>query len=278
MGNILWLASYPKSGNTWLRAFLANLVANRSTPLPLSELTKYCDDEARPDYFSAAAGRPSTELSVGEICALRPQVQASLVARRSGTLFVKTHNAAGSFDGYPLHNPNVTVGAIYVLRNPLDVAISMTHHFGLSLAEAIDRLAAEGLASANDALFVPQILGSWSRHVAGWTTQDNPRILVLRYEDLIEKPLKAFSKVAKLAGLADSRADIECAIRFSSFETLATIEKRDGFIEVSDKTRRFFRVGRANQWRTLLSRDQVARIVHDHREQMVRFKYVPAGY
>ena len=78
MGNIVWLASYPKSGNTWLRAFLANLVADGAEPVPLAELPQYCEDEARPELFSALAGRPSTGLSFDEICVLRPRVHVCL--------------------------------------------------------------------------------------------------------------------------------------------------------------------------------------------------------
>ncbi len=278
MGNILWLASYPKSGNTWIRAFLANLVANRPTPLPLSELPRYCSDDALPELYARLAGRPVTELDIGELCALRTRVHAAMVENRRGTLFVKTHNLAGSFDGHPLQNMALTSGAIYVVRNPLDVAVSMTYHFGLTVDEAIDRLAADGLATATDDLFVGQVLGSWSRHVSSWSDIANERIVVIRYEDLLEKPVKAFGKIAKLVGLGDNRQDIDRAIRYSNFQTLASIEKRDGFVEVSDKTRRFFRIGRANQWRTALTREQISRIIHDHREQMMRFKYVPAGY
>jgi len=67
MGNIVWLASYPKSGNTWLRAFLANLVADAGASVPLADLPQYCEDEARPELFTALAGRPSTELTFDEI-------------------------------------------------------------------------------------------------------------------------------------------------------------------------------------------------------------------
>ena len=137
MGNIVWLASYPKSGNTWIRAFLANLVANRSEPVALTDLPKYCEDEARPDLFGMIAGKPSTELSLDEIIALRPQVHALIAANARGSRFVKTHNFAGAMGGQPLHNASVTAGAIYVVRNPLDVAISMTHHFGITLDEAV---------------------------------------------------------------------------------------------------------------------------------------------
>ena len=278
MGNIVWLASYPKSGNTWMRAFLANLIANRSEPVPLNELARYCEDEARPEFFSAAAGRPSTELSLDEIIALRPQVHAAIAANARGTRFVKTHNYAGSIDGHPLHNPAVTAGAIYVVRNPLDVAVSMKHHFGLSVDAAIERLANEQVATQNDALFVTQVLASWSLHVKGWADMASERILVLRYEDLIEKPAKQFAKAAKLIGIGQDRARIERAVRHAAFQNLSSMEKKHGFIEASEKAPRFFREGRMNQWRDVLNREQVQRVVDAHREQMLRFGYVPAGY
>lgn len=278
MGNIVWLASYPKSGNTWLRAFLANLVANRSEPVPLAELPRYADDEARPDLFTQLAGRPSAELSFGEIAELRPQVHAEIAARAQGTRFVKTHNLAGSVDGYPLHNWTVTAGAIYVVRNPLDVAVSMTHHFGLDLDTAIERLGDDDVATANDALFVPQMLGSWSRHVRGWADMAGERVLVLRYEDLVLKPAKAFSKVARLVGLGQDRARIERAARHADFRTLSSLERKHGFVEASDKGAPFFRKGLTNEWRRAMSREQAQRVIAAHREQMARFGYVPAGY
>jgi len=278
MGNIVWLASYPKSGNTWLRAFLANLVANRSEPVPLNELSRYADDEARPDLFSALAGKASTALGIEEIAALRPQVHAEIAARAQGTRFVKTHNTSGSFDGHPLHNWEVTAGAIYVVRNPLDVAVSMTHHFGLDVDAAIERLGDDNVATANDELFVSQVLGSWSSHVKTWADLASERVLVLRYEDLIDKPSKPFAKVARLVGLGQDRARIERAQRHASFQSLATMEKKHGFVEASDKAARFFRRGRVNEWREALDREQIARVVAAHREQMARFGYVPVGY
>ncbi|HEU0276446.1 MAG TPA: sulfotransferase domain-containing protein, partial [Rhodanobacteraceae bacterium] len=160
MGNIVWLASYPKSGNTWLRAFLANLVANRATPLQPDELRAYGDAEARADRYSELAGKPNTELTPDEIAALRLPVHALIAQRAQGTRFVKTHNYNGSFDGHELVNWQVAAGAIYVVRNPLDVAVSMTHHFGLTLDAAIDRLGDERVASINDALFVSHFIAS----------------------------------------------------------------------------------------------------------------------
>ena len=106
-----------------------------------------------------------------------------------------------------------------------------------------------------------QILSSWSTHVANWADMNGPEILVLRYEELLEKPVKAFGKIARLVGLGDNRKRIARAIDHSSFPSLAKREKRDGFREVSDKTERFFRKGKANQWRKVLSRDQVRQLL-----------------
>lgn len=281
MGNIVWLASYPKSGNTWLRAFLANLVANRADPLRLDELTAYADDEALPERFSELAGRPSHELALEEIAVLRPKVHALIAQRAQGTRLVKSHNMAGSFDGQPLYNWQVTAGAIYVLRNPLDVAVSMTHHFGLPLDASVERLGNPQVATANDNLFVSQILSSWSSHVQSWAdaAERAPgKVIVLRYEDLLEKPAKHFAKAAKLIGLGQDKARIERAVKHTSFQTLSSLEQKHGFVEAVDEKTRFFFKGRANQWREALSRDQVQRIVDAHREQMQRFKYLPAGY
>ncbi|TLY52448.1 MAG: sulfotransferase domain-containing protein [Gammaproteobacteria bacterium] len=269
MGNIVWLASYPKSGNTWLRAFLANLIANRSTPVPLAELPNYGRLEADPE--------PSTQMNFDALCALRPQVHAAIAAAAPRTVFVKTHSMAGVHDGVPLLTPQVSAGAICVVRNPLDVAISMAHHFAIDLDAAIDYLGDERAASQNTQLFVSEFLGSWSAHVKSWADMEGPRILVLRYEDLIEKPAKTFGRVAKLIGV-DDRARVERAVAHASFASLAGMERRDGFVEVPIKGQRFFRAGRINQWRDTLSREQVQRVIVRHCEQMQRFRYVPAGY
>ncbi len=278
MGNIVWLASYPKSGNTWLRVFLANLIANGRDPVPLDRLPHYCDDEAQPELFSELAGRSSAELALEDISLLRPQVHAQIAARSNSTRFVKTHNRVGAFDHHPLQNMSVTAGAIHVVRNPMDVAISMTHHFGLSVDEAIERLGNENVATLNDELFVTQILGSWSSHTKGWADLASHPCLTLRYEDLLQNPGKQFSKVAKFIGHGNDRARIDRAVRHSTFKNLSAMEKKDGFKEASDKGKRFFRNGRMSEWRDVMTRDQIERIVARHREQMSRFKYLPSGF
>lgn len=278
MGNIVWLASYPKSGNTWVRAFLANLVADGREPVTLDELPRYCEDEARPELFSEVAGRPSTELGLDEIAALRPQVHALIAARSQGTRLVKTHNYAGRFDGHPLQNMAVTAGAVYVVRNPLDVVVSMKHHFGIGLADAIERLGNDQVATANNDLFVTQFLSSWSLHVQSWADIASDRIVVLRYEDLLSRPAKQFAKAARLIGLGADRKRIERAVRHASFRSLSSMERKSGFVEARDEATHFFREGRMNQWREELTPGQVHQVVEAHRDQMARFNYLPKGF
>ena len=278
MGNIVWLASYPKSGNTWMRAFIANLIANKPTPLALAELSNYARLESDPDLYTRIAGRPSTELDFDQLNALRPQVHAAIAAASPKSIFVKTHSMAAVHDGIPLITPAVTAGAIAIVRNPLDVVISTADHFGISIDDAIGYLGDERAATENSDLFVSEFLGSWSQHVKSWADMEGPRVLVLRYEDLLDKPAKGFGKVARLIGLDADRGRVDRAIANASFSSLAAMEKRDGFAEVPIKGKRFFRAGRANQWREALKREQVERVIARHREQMQRFRYVPAGY
>jgi hypothetical protein len=278
MGNIVWLASYPKSGNTWLRAFLANLLADARAPLAFDAWLQYAVDEANPERFSRISGLPSTQLDISALCRLRAGVHVDIAGVARGSVFVKTHNLAGSFDGNPLQNWQVTAGAVYVLRNPLDVCISFAAHFGLSLDDAIARMADPNLATSNDALFVSEIVGSWSQHVLGWTALAARGVLVLRYEDMLDKPLKAFTRVARMVGLGDDRARIQRAIAFSDFRQLRQMERNNGFREAASSDVPFFRSGRAKQWRERLTRAQVTQLIGSHREAMQRFGYLPAGY
>jgi hypothetical protein len=278
MGNIVWLASYPKSGNTWLRAFLANLIANRAEPVPLDELRNYCDDESLPERYAVLAGKPASELDYAAVSALRHRVHGQIAAANPRTVFVKTHNPASYPEGDPIHNPHVTAAAIYVVRNPLDVVVSMTHHFGLGVDEAIDFLGHEQAGTPNERLFIGQWLGSWSTHVAGWTSQTFHQSLLLRYEDLLEKPAKAFGKVVRLVAPTADPARVERARKHADFRILARMETRDGFIERSDKAKSFFRSGRTGEWRLALNRHQVLRVIERHRVEMARLRYIPSGY
>ncbi len=279
MGNICWLASYPKSGNTWIRAFLANYFSNQSTPVDINALHELSQSEASAfRYQHHVEGGDTTALDAEAICAIRPLVQAEMAQQAHGTAFVKTHNFLGEYKGYPLHNSAVTSAAVYVLRNPLDVAISVANYFALTLDEAIDFMAEEMTGTPSEEHNVPQIISSWSNHVQSWTGQADPSILVLKYEDLLDKPQKAFRKVVSHLGQPRDDKRLKRAIQFCSFAQMKQQERKGGFVERHENARSFFRSGRKNQWLQTLSDEQVARLVEDHREQMERFNYLPPKF
>ncbi|NND44947.1 MAG: sulfotransferase domain-containing protein [Xanthomonadales bacterium] len=277
MGNLCWIASYPKSGNTWMRAFVENYLQDPPRPVNINELFRLSTAEAEAERFRryVAAGQDLAAMSLEEICAVRPLVHADIAREAQGTCFVKTHNFLGEYGGVPLHNSAVTSGAIYLVRNPLDVVISMSNYFDTSLDQAIDSMAEEMTGTPNEARHVPQVISSWSTHVESWTARGEDSILVLRYEDLLDRPEKAFRKVESFLGAKKNPARLKKAIRFSSFRQLQQQEQQAGFVEKHENANAFFRSGSKSQWRERLSNSQVARIVDRHGEQMARFKYLP---
>ena len=275
MGKIIWLASYPKSGNTWLRAFLHNLLRNPSGPYDLNRLTDFTLSDNQVRWFQLFDPRPGPEIPKEEVAALRPKVHERMTRAFPDSVFVKTHNALVEDRGTPMITMEHTAGAIYVIRNPLDVVISHSHHYGLTIDESIKALNTPGLQSINDEIHVYELHGSWSEHVMSWTARPSPALHVVRYEDMLEAPVKTFGGIATFLGLKPSRERLQKAIRLSSFKVLREQEKRHGFIERSTHTEMFFREGRAGQWRKRLTPEQVEALTSVHREQMERFGYWP---
>jgi len=275
MGKIVWLASYPKSGNTWMRAFLHNLLADAARPFDINRLGELTGGDVEARLYEELAGQSATGLSPEQIAALRPAVQERLAAEAPGSRFVKTHSAMLNLAGIPAINLSVTAGAIYIVRDPRDVALSFAHHLGRPVDDVVELMARENAMSDSVPGMVADFLGSWSQHVLGWTARPSPGLHVVRYEDMLAEPQRSFGAVAAFLRLEARRERLERAIRHASFKVLAGQETRAGFREKSAAAERFFRSGRAGGWRDALTADQVARIEADHAVQMARFGYRP---
>jgi len=278
MGGIIWLASYPKSGNTWLRVFLANLQRDGQEPVNINELDRSPIASDR-GLFDKLTGLEASDLSPEEIDRLRPEVYERLAAEAREPLFVKVHDAyTYGADGRPLLSATDS-RAIYLIRNPLDVAVSFAHHLSRDLDTIIDNMAdAEyALAAASGKLHgqLRQRLLSWSRHVLSWLAAPLP-VLVLRYEDIMQQPLKTFSQAARFAGLPDEPARVRQAVAFSDFKELQRQEQERGFRERPPKAEKFFREGGCGTWRRELTLAQATRLILAHREVMQRFGYLTA--
>ena len=280
MGDIVWLASYPKSGNTWMRAFLHNLFRNDVKPADLNRMQgEILQSDGSLMWFRMVDSRPESEWSPSDVAAMRPKVCELIARGQQGSIFCKTHNALMTMHGHPTINLGVTSGAIYVVRNPLDVAASSADFMGTDLDQAIALMATDYLEMPHDPERnnVSIVTGSWSQHVESWTGNPNPHLHVVRYEDMIDKPSATFGRVARFLNLKPSRQRLLRAIRNSSFRTMQSQEAAGGFKERSDHQKRFFRRGKAGGWKDELNESQVQRICEAHGEQMKRFGYLPEG-
>lgn len=278
LGKILWLASYPRSGNTWLRAFLHNLLRNPAEAHDINRLQDLTliDGDAR--WYRDLDPRPLTQLSKEEVATLRPRIHAAMTRVSADTVFVKTHNALVEDRGTPMITLEHTVGAIYVVRDPLDVAVSYSHHYGVTLDEAVAAMNRHGNQSiANQENFAYELHGTWSENVDSWTANPNPSLLVVRYEDMAREPQRTFAAVAGFLGVRASPARIAAAVERSSFATLRDQERRRGFRERSRKSAEFFRAGEIGQGRRLLSAVLIDRLAASHEATMTRFGYGPAA-
>jgi hypothetical protein len=276
MGKLVWLASYPKSGNTWVRAFLHNYIAQPEQPYSINQLIDFTVAEPNVLFFEPHDPRPPAAWSLAEVQAMRPKVHRDLTRLHPDLVFVKTHNACLAVHDVPLCTPEVTEAAIYILRDPRDVAVSYSAYTGRGLDEIIGFMNAPQAANRATETQVFELLGSWSLHVGSWTRQQHGRMLVLRYEDLLERPAETFGRLIAFLGGAPDPARLARAVAFSSFETLARQEALQGYAaHASDAAAPFFRAGIAGQWRTALSPAQRARIEAEHQAIMRRFGYLP---
>jgi hypothetical protein len=275
MGGIIWLASYPKSGNTWVRTFLHNLLLNADRPADLNELTKFTIGDGNKIWYEQVTGKPFDSFSPEEIAALIPKVHQAYAQSRPDSVFVKTHSMLGKVHGIPLITPEYTAGAVYIVRNPLDVVISLSDHYGMTIDLGVEMITNPEAYSAETGRKLADYLSDWSNHVTSWQAMDKSRLHVLRYEDMLYKPEKTFGSMAKFLGLKPPKERLNRAIKFSSFAASRKQEEEKGFLEQSNKAERFFRVGKAGQWKTVLTPEQIERIVDAHRDVMESFGYLP---
>jgi aryl sulfotransferase len=274
-----WLVSYPKSGNTWMRMMLASLLSDGG-PIDINQLDIRIGIAtfAEMDEF---LGIESCELTREEIAAARPALHGAIAAEHDEPLILrKVHDRYWRTpSGDPAFVPDMSRGAIYLVRDPRDVVISYSHHRGSEIDRVIGQMADDDIALAGATLRgkeqLPQPLGAWNAHVLSWVDQAEIPTLVIRYEDMLSAPTACLAKVCAHLGIDASESGLHAATVATSFDTLSTQENASGFRErLTSATAPFFRQGRAGGWREQLSTAQAERIGRDHREVMTRFGYL----
>lgn len=275
---INWLASYPKSGNTWMRILLANYFAENDVPHDINSVGVTNGIASSRQRFDQILGVSSDELTAAETAALQPHVFAHLGARAATPVWMKVHDARQRIGDDWLFPRHASHAVVYLIRNPLDVAVSFAFHSGRAPARTVDGLCDPGMVIAHrSAEQLPQRLGSWSDHVASWVDQSEIPVCVIRYEDMLADPAGQLTR-AIVHGRPDVTIDparIAHAVDRSRFERLQATEVAHGFRERPVKAQRFFRNGRADGWRDHLTTDQARQVCAAHHATMIRFGYDP---
>jgi hypothetical protein len=275
MGQVVWIASYPKSGSTWLRAFLHNYVRDPAEPHDINSLMELTTGESSAARYRPHDPRPASRYTIADVQRMRPLVHRDLAAAHPGLVFVKTHNALLVVEGVQTITKDVTAAAIYILRDPRDVAISYSRHLGRPIDETIGIMADVEAATGGSDEKVYERLSSWSAHVHFWTRRPHAGLHVMRYEDMLAAPEAAFGGLIRFLGSDPPAERLARAVRFSDFTVLQAQEQARGFVEQPALSRgAFFRAGRSGQWREVLTRAQAARIERDHGAVMRRFGYL----
>jgi hypothetical protein len=271
MGFIYWIASYPKSGNTWTRAFLTSLITG-GLQGDLSKLGEIIPDENSGTYYKRFLRKPIAEASNFELAMIRPQAHHAMAQKAQNFLLLKTHSMVAIHNGTHTVTPSVTAGAIYLLRNPLDVAVSYSDFRSRDVDRTIALMHESGRELARPPAGAYEVVGSWRENVESWT-KPHRGVVVVRYEDLLDNPKEQFGRIVKFLKMDASEQRIDRAIQDASFENLKATEQRAGFQEYVVEGKSFFRSGRTGEWRERLSEEQVASIVRRNQEPMKRFGY-----
>lgn len=278
MTGLSLLCSYPKSGNTWLRAVLTEIVGARRERFHDGFAFRVL---ANRKDFDEMMGIDSADLTVAEIDAARAAYCRCMAEATDRPRIWKVHDCFLAPQPH-LQRPfpqDAIAAVVYLVRDPRDVAVSFAHHTGKTIDETIaamdegDKRLARGASELRPQ--VPQYLSSWDRHVESWLDAPGLNLHLMRYEDMIAGPEESFGAAIRFLGLACTPTRLSVALAACRFDALRAREAQEGFRERPARMERFFRRGVAGGWRDSLTADQAQRIEERHGRTMRRLGYLP---
>jgi len=275
---ISWIASYPKSGNTFIRSFLASYL--------FSDTGKFDFD-----LLYNILQFPSLKFSKTDLFSKKDAAQNWIYNQNfffnNKDKFLKTHNTLIEFEGYKFTSPKQTKGAIYIVRDPRNVVLSMSHHYSLTYEESFEKMI-NNEASLLEKTFNNDhsnftFLGSWSNHYKSWRDNNEFKVLFLKYEDFEENAEKEFKKILSfIYELKNEKFIINDkkfsnALKSTNFTNLKNKENIYGFEEsiYSDKGKKlnFFNFGFQNKWQKKLPNDIVKKINLSLKNEIIELGY-----
>jgi len=282
---ILWLASYPKSGNTLLRSLLATYFYSKDGDFNF-DLLRYIP------YFPGHFFYKNMNIDISndqDVIKNYINVQKKFIQNKNRVFFLKTHNGFFNQQNHNFTNQETSLGAIYVVRDPRKVVVSYAHHFQMNIDEATDALLGDtGVYERNSNM--KTFCGKWSSNYLSWKNFGEKKnfgqkkFLLIKFEDLIIDKENTLKKILIfLNSLTKSKfeineAKIKNVISSTNFEKMKNLEKKNNFIEASvDKNGKpipFFYLGDQNKSEKLLDKKNKVRIENAFKQEMTELKYI----
>jgi hypothetical protein len=276
---IVWLASYPKSGNTWIRSLLSSYLYSKDGTFTFNLLEKIKQFPSKQyfEYFT----KDFTNIKKISDYWIASQDRINLVSE--DVVFLKTHSALCTLEKNQFTNKNNTKAIIYIVRDPRNLITSLSNHYSLSLKDSLDFMSNKNkMIIPNENQFgIATVLGDWSEHYKSWKNSNIAPILIIKYEDLLKDTISTFTSVVNFLSsfikIEIDKKKIVDVVDNCKFETLSAMEKKYGFFESmtkNDKKINFFFLGQENNWQSLLKPEIENKIKKNFEKEMKELDYI----
>ncbi len=277
---IIWIASYPKSGNTWVRAFLSAYYFTENGIFDPNKL-KLIEDYPNKTLFAE-----NHNIKYGEIYKFWNLSQKKILKDKK-VRFFKTHNALLKVFDREFTSPKYTLGTIYVVRDPRNVITSLKNHYDFPSYEVALKFMLHKenyIWGQNNDYAKSQIISSWNINYISWVKKNNYNRILIKYEDLILNPENTFRQLILFTNkILKQNKDIneeklKNAISTTNFESMKKVEKDGQFdekmrSEKTDKYKDFFFLGPKNDWKKLLDKNTIKSINENFSEELKDLNY-----
>jgi len=278
---IIWIASYPKSGNTYLRSFLASYYYSNNGKFDFEQLLKI---HQFPNIkFSKIKPTSKEEASKYWI------FNQNNFFNKTRLNFVKTHNCLLPFQGNEFTSGNETLGGIYIVRDPRNVITSITHHYSINYEKALDYMLDDNCSLLEKSFDQDYsnftYLNSWSNHYKSWKNNKIFEILFIKYEDFeknkedtFKKIILFVEKITKKNSKLNEKKFLN-SVKSTNFSNLKNKELNEGFEEsvYSNKVGKkinFFNLGFSNRWQKLLPTDIKEKVNEKFKKSLAELNYL----
>ena len=278
---IIWLASYPKSGNTLLRSILSSYFYSKEGEFSFNNLNYISQFPLTSQFMSAGIDIDNDE----EVFKNFINVQNFINQEKGKVKFFKTHSALSKMHGCNFTDLNNTLGVIYIVRDPRNVVNSLAHHNDLSIGEAADTMIDNSKFLLKSIKNCRVFLGSWSFNYNSWKNlQVKNKYLLIKYEDLINKKKTTMLKILKFLDQLGMKSQLDMvklnkAIKSTYFKKVKNLEQKEIFFEgVLDKNtgkrKIFFNLGPNNDWRRFLDDKIKIKLEKAFEKEMIELEYL----